>query len=175
LSMATRLRPGRIGRTERISRSRMVSGCFWAARIRMSCRGSRAHFFPANKCREESRHGRHECPRHSRFSIWSAPIQLGFAVWTAAAPITGAPAAYCFDIHALRASRTERLSAPEHHRYVRFLDWKVSCESGKTVDGRFDFACKCWQTGRFKLFSRVVNGFLRCGRVRDVRGVRGRR
>jgi|SRR5579863_103363 len=44
---------------------------------------------------------------------------------------TGAPAAYCFDIHARRASRTTRLSAPEHHRYVRVLDWKVAHECQK--------------------------------------------
>src|SRR5579863_462029 len=45
---------------------------------------------------------------------------------------TGAPAAYCFDIHTRRASRTTRLSAPEHHRYVRVLDWKVAHEATKT-------------------------------------------
>jgi hypothetical protein len=80
--------------------------------------------------------------------------RFGFSAGTEAAPITGAPAAYCFDIHQtqslghwrntmvtlwedkstirLRPASTGRLSAPEHHRYVRFLDWKVSreCEKG---------------------------------------------
>ena len=57
-------------------------------------------------------------------SLRQAPV--GFADGTAAAPMTGAPAAYCFDIHTLRASRTGRLSALEHHRYVQVLDWKVA-------------------------------------------------
>src|SRR5580704_7822599 len=54
-------------------------------------------------------------------------------------PISRAPAAYCFDIRTLRASRTLRLSAPEHHRYVRVLDWKVAHESTKngSVQARF--------------------------------------
>src|SRR5579863_370935 len=34
-----------------------------------------------------------------------------------------------------RASRTTRLSAPEHHRCVRVLDWKVAHGSGKTEYG----------------------------------------
>jgi hypothetical protein len=42
--------------------------------------------------------------------------------------LTGTVSAYCFDIHTRRASRTTRLSAPEHHRYVRVLDWKVARE-----------------------------------------------
>jgi hypothetical protein len=80
-------------------------------------------------------------PTSCRFipAHWSAPCLMslrrapvGFADWTAATPITGAPAAYCFDIHTPRASRNWRLSAPEHHRYVRFLDWKVHYEAAKT-------------------------------------------
>src|SRR5579863_1946764 len=30
---------------------------------------------------------------------------------------------------------SERLSAPEHHRYVRVLDWTVAYESAKTASG----------------------------------------
>ena len=33
---------------------------------------------------------------------------------------------------AARASRNTQLSAPEHHRYVRFLDCKVHHEASKT-------------------------------------------
>ena len=43
--------------------------------------------------------------------------------------------AYCFNIRHRRASRTVRLSAPEHHRYVRFLDWKVTRGHGKALRG----------------------------------------
>src|SRR5579863_6920201 len=53
--------------------------------------------------------------------VWSRSLACGNT-------ISGAPAAYCFDIHTRRASRTTRLSAPEHHRYVQVLDWKVSRE-----------------------------------------------
>ena len=63
--------------------------------------------------------------------IAQARRQLGFAVRTAAI-LTGTASAYCFDIHTPRASRTERLSAPEHHKYVRVLDWKVHYEGSKT-------------------------------------------
>jgi hypothetical protein len=88
-------------------------------------------------------------------SLRRAPV--GFADGTAATPCRGAASAYCFDIRTPRASRTEQLSAPERHRYVRVLDWKVSRESGKAVSAGAVFACKCKQTGGFRLFSKVVN------------------
>jgi len=66
-------------------------------------------------------------------------------------PVSGAPAAYCFDIHTLRASRTVRLSAPEHHRYVRVLDWKVSRESEKGGCVEERMACKCKQGNRCRI------------------------
>jgi len=59
--------------------------------------------------------------------------RFGFSDGTGAASMTGAPTAYCFYIHTPRASRTGRLSAPEHHRYVRFLDWKVARRLEKTA------------------------------------------
>ena len=59
--------------------------------------------------------------------------------------LTGSASAYCFDIDTLRASRTEWLSAPEHHRYVRVLDWKVSRGSVKRGWGQDRMAYKCKQ------------------------------
>ena len=68
---------------------------------------------------------------------------------------TGAPAAYCFDIHTLSLGHwrgtmvtlsgtsrpallrsASRLSAPEHHRYVRVLDWTVARTSTRTAIGQ---------------------------------------
>ncbi len=66
-----------------------------------ACQPSSFHCFPDFLNRRSS------SLSPERFEIWSAPMpdiaqtrrQLGFAVWTAATPITGAPAAYCFHIH----------------------------------------------------------------------------
>src|ERR1700678_2041340 len=94
--------------------------------------------------------------------MWSAPslislrrAPVGFADWTAATPITGAPAAYCSDIDTLRASRTEWLSAPEHHRYVRVLDRKYHAGRKKRLSVEPSIACKHRQIFRLKLFSKV--------------------
>jgi hypothetical protein len=81
---------------------------------------------------------------------------------TGAAPITGAPAAYCFDIHTHRASRTVPLGAPKHHRYVRVLDWKVSLESAKTRSRRVPTACK------FKQVKELIFIFKNCERLTRV-------
>ena len=94
-------------------------------------------------------------------SIWSAPSSLV----SRSGPglhLTGAASAYCFDIHTRRVSRTTRLSAPEHHRYVRVLDWKVSDEFAKGVYGEAAIACKCGKIQGLNLFSIVVNGVSRC-------------
>ena len=88
-----------------------------------ACQPSSFHCFPDFLNRRSS------SLSPERFEIWSAPLpdiaqtgrQLGFAVWTAATPITGAPAAYCFHIHTHRASRTARLSDPIRHRCDQVL------------------------------------------------------
>jgi hypothetical protein len=75
----------------------------------------------------------------------------------------------------LRTASNTRLSAPEHHRYVRVLDWKVSRGSGERVYGGASVACKCRQTGSFRLFSIVVNGFRRYGcfkKLQDIKDAR---
>jgi hypothetical protein len=68
------------------------------------------------------------------FFILERSIQFGFGVWTSA--ITdGNGVRLLFRHSPRRVSRTTRLSAPEHHRYVRFLDWKVAGEVPKTNYG----------------------------------------
>src|SRR5580693_93297 len=47
--------------------------------------------------------------------------QLGFAVWTAATPITGAPAAYCFHIHHTEPRGLRGISDPIRHRCDQVL------------------------------------------------------
>jgi len=49
----------------------------------------------------------------------------------------------------LRSASTTRLSAPEHHRYVRVLDWTVARGSWESVHGKTTKACKMLQSGRF--------------------------
>ena len=98
-------------------------------------------------------------------SLRRAPV--GFADGTAATPITGAPAAYCFDIHTPRASRTGRLSAPEHHRYVRVLDWKVSRESEKGGCVEERMACKCKQGKRSRNIFNCCERLTSYGRNED--------
>src|SRR5580704_4800493 len=85
--------------------------------------------------------------------------QFGFAVWPAATRVESSCRLLFRHSHAqslghwrdgmvtlsgtsrtvlLRSVSTTRLSAPEHHRYVRFLDWTVACEFNKPARGRAD-------------------------------------
>src|ERR1039457_559272 len=62
----------------------------------------------------------------------------------------------------LRTASTVRLSAPEHHRYVRVLDWKVSRGLGKRGCGWERIACKCKQGKRFIIIFKL------CERLRPI-------
>jgi hypothetical protein len=108
--------------------------------------------------------------------VWSRSLACGNTV-------SGAAAAYCFDIHTRRAlaiggsmvtlsgtsrpvrlcsASTTRLLVPEDHRYVRVLDWTVAHESRKDVHGGVGNLLQV-QAGveGFRLFLRVVNGHSR--------------
>jgi hypothetical protein len=54
-----------------------------------------------------------------------------------------------------RASRNTRLSAPEHHRYVRVLDWKVARGSGERVYCGVSVACKCRQEKTLRIILKL--------------------
>ena len=82
------------------------------------------------------RDGRRRQDRQRYIRKNGAPLPVWFRSLACGSTVSGATAAYCFDIHTRRASRTTRLSAPEHHRYVRVLDWTVARESGKAMYGR---------------------------------------
>ena len=77
---------------------------------------------------------------------------------TGAAPITGAPAAYCFDIHAreprgIRGLVLRNIIGTSGFSIGRY---HASAEKGAYV--KVLVACKFRQTGRLRIFSRVVNG-----------------
>jgi len=67
---------------------------------------------------------------------------VGLPERTGAAPITGAPAACCFDIHHDRASRTARLGDRIHHRYDPVLDWRVAGRGNDSLQTPWKFICK---------------------------------
>src|ERR1019366_10233009 len=110
-------------------------------------------------------------------SLRRAPV--GFADGTAATPITGAPAAYCFYV---RDEEPWPLAQPHGHviggqvdhygcvprplrclvpRNIigtsRFSTERYHASAEKRFAAEASSACKYWQTGSFRLFSIVVN------------------
>src|ERR1035438_8217296 len=100
--------------------------------------------------------------------------RFGFSAGTEAASITGAPTAHCFYIHREEPRGLRCLVTRYAMGAIRYLRPEGITRPPETRQQRAQKACKCKQAKRANLFSKVVNGFLRCGRVRGARGEIGR-
>ena|ERR1700733_2689801 len=90
--------------------------------------------------------------------------QFGLAVWPAAAPCRELLPPIVWTFTRSEPRGIERLSAPEHHRYVRVLDWTVAREFAKMPPG--EMLCRLQIQGDSK-FNFI---FDRCERLsRDLR------